>query len=455
MRQSLLLVGLGALTAIAAPAGPSSAENPTAVVSRDTSNATVLQPDQDIEQDPHPAEKFLDVLHKIVPGSAPTSIPEALSRIQSANSGHPPSLIQNAINLVKKSIVSPDLDTILAGYTVFNNQSNVNTREPEAGAVYPRKSPSDAPYSVSEAELRSKIYIPPTFTYGAKRPVILVPGTGSEAGTQYASNFGKLLAATGFADPVYVNVPHHTLDDVQRNAEFVAYATNYISGISGGRDVAVLGWSQASVSIRWAHKYWPSTRAVTAANVNLSPDYHGTVLAYLLCPGTPDLSVPCPPAVLQQEYTSTFIATLRADGGDSAYVPTTSIYSLFDEIVQPRGPGSVDSGFSYDTRGVGVTNILVQEHCSAATPAGAPYVLHEGLLYNALAVAAAFDAIEHGEAADLSRIDVPAACAKSLADGLVLEDIFAIESTIPIALLTVLSYVPKVISEPPIKAYAL
>lgn len=445
------MVGLGALTVFSAPTDSSSAENLTDRTDVFTQNTDL---ELDIRQQEDPADKFLDILSKIAPARAPTSIPEALTRIQSAHADLPASLLKSSINLVTQGIVHPDLDTVIAGYTIFNNQSNVNTREP-VEVVYPSKSGADAPYSRSEAELRSKIYIPPTFTYGEKKPVILVPGTGSEAGTQYATNFGKILADTDFADPVYLNIPHHTLDDIQTNAEYVAYATNYINGITGNRNVSVLGWSQASVSTRWAHKYWPSTRLVTSANVNLSPDFHGTVLAYLLCPGVPDLSVPCPPAVLQQEYTSTFIATLRDNGGDSPYVPLTSIYSLFDEIVQPRGYGPVDSGFSYDARGVGVTNILLQEHCGVSLPGGAPYNLHEGLLYNALAVAAALDAIEHGGAADLSRIDVASLCQKPIADGLGLEDILVAESTLLIALVNILAYVPKLISEPAIKPYAV
>lgn len=57
--------------------------------------------------------------------------------------------------------------------TLVNN----NARTP-AQPVYPKKSPSDAPYDVTEAKLRSAIFIPPGFTYGKKKPTLFIPGTG-------------------------------------------------------------------------------------------------------------------------------------------------------------------------------------------------------------------------------------------------------------------------------------
>lgn len=96
-------------------------------------------------------------------------------------------------------------------------------------------------------------------------------------------------------------------------------------------------------------QYWPSTRSIVSDFITISADYHGTTLADIICPGFPQR--PCPPAVLQQEHNSTFIATLRNGGGSSAYVPTTSVYSIFDEIVQPQ-EGISASAYILDLRGV-------------------------------------------------------------------------------------------------------
>lgn len=170
----------------------------------------------------------------------------------------------------------------------------------------------------------------------------------------------------------------------------------------------------------------------------------------MICPPFP--AVPCAPAVVQQEYNSTFVRTLRNAGGDSAYVPTTSIYSIFDEVVQPQ-EGDGASAFILDRNHVGVTNVELQNVCTVAQPGGTLYD-HEGVLYNALAFALAKDALTHDGPADLSRIDVVSECQKIAADGLSLTDILATEGMTFKALFEILTYQPRTTTEPPIMPYA-
>lgn len=283
------------------------------------------------------------------------------------------------------------------------------------------------------------------------QPVLFLPGTGAVAGQNFGPNFGKLLVQNNVADPVYVNIPGENLADIQVAAEYAAYAINYISGISNGVNVSTLSWSAGSLDGQWAFKYWPSTRNKTSDAIRISPDLHGTILARLLCPGfvTPG----CTPAVQQQLYNSTFIRTLRNNGGDSAYVPTTNIYSIFDEIVQPQEDPNA-SGSINDARGVGVTNVELQAVCTAALPGGAPFNDHEGVLINALAYNLAVDALTHPGPGQLSRVNAAQQCEKFAADGLSLEDILATYALIPEAAVNILAFEPKTNTEPPIMPYA-
>lgn len=128
------------------------------------------------------------------------------------------------------------------------------------------------------------------------------PGaTGSEAGYEFTANIGKLLAADGRFEPVYVNVPANYLIDIAISAEYVAYSLHYISELTN-QTTALLTWSQGSIAAQvsvsdflcdwplliikqWAFKYWPSTQKTVTDSINLSGDYHGTLVAYLLCNG--------------------------------------------------------------------------------------------------------------------------------------------------------------------------
>ncbi|KFY31732.1 hypothetical protein V493_00814 [Pseudogymnoascus sp. VKM F-4281 (FW-2241)] len=329
--------------------------------------------------------------------------------------------------------------------TGVDSSSNKNTVNP-AIPIYPRKASGDAPYSVDENTLRSAIYIPSTFQYGktGKQPVLLVPGTTLPGGTSYSNAFGKLLAASSYADPVWLNIPGYSLGDVQVNSEYVAYAMNYLSGVSQQKNISVISWSQGGINTQWGFKYWPSTRSVVSDFVALAPDFRGTIEADLLCSGL--TFALCTPSIKQQRDKSNLIATLRNNGGDSAYVPTTTFYSATDQIVQPQiGTGA--SSFMLDARNVGVTNNQIQEVCRGTIQ----IILHEAVLYNAVAWALIEDALNHDGPGSRSRLDLPKLCFALAAPGL---NVIQGQSILATAIPNILAYKTHVFNEPAIAAYA-
>jgi pimeloyl-ACP methyl ester carboxylesterase len=323
-----------------------------------------------------------------------------------------------------------------------NGNSNDNIQKPSR-TIYPKQDSSDASYDLSETKLRSAIYFPFTITHGKTRPVLFVPGTGTEACENFAPNIGKLVAGSTLADPVYVNVPGNMLNDEQTNAEYVAYAINYVSAITGNQQVSVVTWSAGGAITQWALKYWPSVRQHVRSFVAISPDFHGTVEAPLICPP----GVQCPPAIFQQFYTAKWIATLRAGGGSSALVPTTVIHNVFDEVVEPQADPTASADLP------GAANVQIQDFCPVGTLAGGPNPGHENALYNPVAVANVLDALKHGGKADPKRAG-PYNCTQLMADGLTLSDVFASEFLIPLAGFNIVADPKKVNGEPPIKTYA-
>ncbi|KAL1648098.1 hypothetical protein SLS58_002425 [Diplodia intermedia] len=397
---------------------------------------------------------ILSQLRLVQPAPKPTSVEQAQDRLKQVYSATPTNIYKNIGDQISAGLttltITEALGILPAGE---NSPTNNNPREP-ATPVYPRKSPSDAPYSLGEQQLRQAIYIPPSFTFGKKPPVIFVPGTGTYGGINFASNLRKLLTDVPYADPVWLNIPGALLRDAQTNAEYVAYAINYISGISNA-NVSVISWSQGGLDTQWAFTYWPSTRALVSDFIPVSADLHGTVLANAIClsagGGNPGLG-PCPPSVLQQLYTSRFVSTLRAAGGADAYVPTTSVFSSFDEIVQPQsGPGA--SAFIGDARGVGTTNAETQVVCAGKGPAAGFYT-HESMLVNPLTYGLVVDALTHDGPGRVDRLDLDRVCATTLAPGLELADLLDTEGVTLLAGVNLLTYLDRRLVEPGLKAYA-
>jgi hypothetical protein len=175
----------------------------------------------------------------IVPASAPTSIAQeqaGIAALRTANP-NPKDIFESGAEILLAGFAGNDFATIANAYLFESNTKNFNFREP-IRPVYPKADPADAPYDLTEKQLREVIYIPLDFTYGRKPPVIFLPGTGALAGQNFAPNYGKLFKEQDVADPVYLNLPGENLADIQVAAEYTAYAINYISGISGGRKVS-------------------------------------------------------------------------------------------------------------------------------------------------------------------------------------------------------------------------
>lgn len=391
--------------------------------------------------------------YKLVSQTAtPTAVSQAFSTLSAIASASPSNIHAYNAELIANGLVSGSVTEIIdfvgGLLTGENSDTNINLRSPKT-TIFPKKSSSDAPYSLTEAQLREAIYIPSGFTYGSKPPVILFPGTGSTGYITFVGNFIPLLQGSSFADPVWVNVPGYLLGDAQVNAEYAAYAINYIASITS-KNVTVAAWSQGNIDVQWAFKYWPSTRNVTSDHVAISPDYAGTIEATFL-DVIDDLG---DPSVFQQRYlsSSNFITTLRNNDGDSAYVPTTTIYSGFlDEIVEPQ-QGTGASAYLLDARNVGVTNNEVQLICPGQV-AGSLYT-HEGMLYNPITFALFEDAMTHAGPGEVSRIDTATLCNQYLATGLDLGDFLLTENSLLVAGLALVLYEPKVAAEPAIMSYA-
>jgi len=394
----------------------------------------------------------LSQLKAATPTATPASPSAAIAAIQNIQqTAKPTNIYQYSAALSANGLLSGTLTSLINGiggqFTGQNSISNSNPDPPTP--VYPKRASCDAPYTVSEASLRGAIYIPPTFTKGQKPPVILFPGTGNTGFQTFAGNFIKQLTNVPWADPVWVNVPNQLVDDAQKNAQYAAYALNYIASLTG-KNVTIVAWSQGNIDTQWAFKYFPSTRKTTSDHLALSADYKGTVLADFSCPD----GLSCTPAVYQQQYlsASNFITALRSNGGDSAYVPVTSVYSgLLDEVVEPQ-QGTGASAYINDARGVGVTNVEVQTACPGQ-PGGSFYG-HEGILYNPLSIALLKDAMSNPGPGSLSRIDAKGLCASYLGAGLGLGDLLVTENSIAIAGLAILVGNPRVTAEPAVMAYA-
>ncbi|KAM0756327.1 alpha/beta-hydrolase [Meredithblackwellia eburnea MCA 4105] len=250
--------------------------------------------------------------------------------------------------------------------------------QPVHQALSARGTPGDAPYTASAATIKAALNCPNGIKKKAGGIVFLVHGTASTGSESW--NLGpyvqKLPSAGSGYDVCWVTLPGRALGDAQLSAEYVAYGIQYYAPQSKTGKVTVIGHSQgAGLNVQWALTFWPSTRALVQQFISLAGDFKGTAEGALFCNG---LTSSCAPSMWQQTMGSKYLAVQNnATAGGVALVPTSSIYTIYDDFIQPEtaplGPTSYLAGASVyslqDTSFCGPTHLV--EHVGMLTDTGA------------------------------------------------------------------------------------
>lgn len=272
------------------------------------------------------------------------------------------------------------------------------------GAPFAGEPPLETPLEKLDAAL-----VCTPFENPERPPVLLVHGTFTAGYEQWEWTYLPLLVERGF-DVCFVTYPDRGLNDLQISAEYVVHALRRMRAESG-RQVAMIGHSQGALMPRWALKWWPSAREAVADFVLLAGPNHGTLVADLnpvsllplnLLPALPGLG--SPPALLQFRPSSRFIAALNAGDETPGHIDYTSLYTLFDELVQPAVPiatAALDRGQDNPR----VRNLLLQDLCPGRLVDHLSIGLTDRLTFELV-----LDAIENPGPADPDRAGGAALC---------------------------------------------
>ncbi len=284
-----------------------------------------------------------------------------------------------------------------------------------------------------------------------KPPVLLVHGTFTAGWEQYDWSYGPVLEEMGF-DVCTVTYPDRGMGDLQVSAEYVVNAIRYIHEQSG-RKVAMIGHSQGALMPRWALKWWPSANALVEDFVLHAGPNHGTdnagdnpvTNALVTTSGMPE-------SFFQMATDSNFEEALNAGDETPGDVDYTSIYTQFDELVQPVDPVPT-AALDWEQNNPKVTNILLQDVCPALI---ADHVTIG--ITDATTLLLTLDAILNDGPADIERAGGAAALctAPALVPGVSLPPTFLVEMAMlfPTEIENGMMDPHTASEEPPLKPYA-
>jgi len=309
-----------------------------------------------------------------------------------------------------------------------------------------RKGPA---LSVPKAALRAALTCHGNPKAGPE-PVLLNPATSVTPEQNYSWNYEKAFTAQG-RYWCAVTMPFHTFGDIQTAGEYLVHAIRVMHRRTG-RSIAILGHSQGGMSMRWALRFWPGTRAMVADVIGMAGDNHGTTALLGCVKGV----TTCTPAVWQQLRDSAFIKALNSRAETFAGISYTEIYTHTDEVVTPSGSATTASSALHTGKGR-ITNVATQDVC--------PLEVYEHLLtgtVSATTYALVMDALDHAGPAEPDRIP-RSVCGQLYMPGinsLTLATYTPMLSALPSLAstelpLVTLSGAPMLKAEPPLRCYAL
>jgi len=259
--------------------------------------------------------------------------------------------------------------------------------------------------------------------------VLLVHGTATTAEETWPLGFGKSLHVAGF-DWCMVQLPDRELGDIQASNTYVTAAVKYLAKRTH-RQVSLAGHSQGGLQVRWAVRWFPAVRRLVDDVITFAGANDGVYSASGVCSAGS-----CFPSAWQMSVGSKLEAALnrRPMPKGPSY---TAIWSDTDELVQPTSSGQF----------TGASSVHIQGICPGR------YVGHVQQVFDAVAIAAALDALEHKGPASVARVGT-APCSQVYGPG-----IDPAQATSAIATLyanagAAVARAPTVSAEPPLRPYA-
>jgi pimeloyl-ACP methyl ester carboxylesterase len=262
------------------------------------------------------------------------------------------------------------------------------------------------PLTPPPSQLRASLYCEPSVRDARVEPVLLNPGTSTTPTENFGWNWEPALEMLGIPWCAYT-APNQALNRIGISGEYLVYAIRTMYKLAG-RKIAIIGHSQGGMSMRWALRFWPDTRAMVADVVGLEADNHGTtVLTSSDCE-----ALGCVAADWQQISTSNFIAALNSRTQTFAGISYTELYSTHDELATPdTGPEHCTTCLSTG-RGQ-IANVELQSIC----PGDSSEHVLAGTT-DPVAYALGIDAIAHPGPANPARIP-KSVCSQLLMPGVI------------------------------------